>query len=79
MAKSWAARLSCLLALASVSCRRRAASDLRSSGRLPQQELFVAQVLIKKVKLKCCGIWVEMKVKNMNMKRVTMMAPASVR
>jgi hypothetical protein len=23
---------------------------------LPQQELFVAQVLIKKVKLKCCGI-----------------------
>ena len=24
--------------------------------RLPQQELFVAQVLIKKVKLKCCGI-----------------------
>ena len=44
MAKSWAARLSCL------------ASDLRSSGRLPQQELFVAQELIKKVKLKCCGI-----------------------
>ena len=24
--------------------------------RLPQQELFVAQVLIKNVKLKCCGI-----------------------
>ena len=24
--------------------------------RLPQQELFVAQILIKKVKLKCCGI-----------------------
>ena len=24
--------------------------------RLPQQELFVAQVLIKKVTLKCCGI-----------------------
>jgi hypothetical protein len=24
--------------------------------RLPQQELFVAQELIKKVKLKCCGI-----------------------
>jgi len=24
--------------------------------RLSQQELFVAQVLIKKVKLKCCGI-----------------------
>jgi hypothetical protein len=22
------------------------------------EELFVAQVLIKKVKLKCCGIWV---------------------
>jgi hypothetical protein len=24
--------------------------------RLPQQELFVAQELINKVKLKCCGI-----------------------
>ena len=24
--------------------------------RLPQQELFVAQELIKKVKLKCCGM-----------------------
>ncbi len=24
--------------------------------RLPQQELFVAQELIKTVKLKCCGI-----------------------
>ena len=25
--------------------------------RLSQQELFVAQELINKVKLKCCGIW----------------------
>jgi hypothetical protein len=50
MAKSWAARLSCVPAVASATLSgcRAAASRV--------EELFVAQELINKVKLKCCGI-----------------------